>query len=485
MAQDKRDALLAGWAAAEITPAIPCWMGGYGVRTGPATAVHDPLYAHALALSAATTQARPLVLVICDLLDIHAFLLREVRMRAASTLPGVMLWVGATHTHSGPATSTTWLPEQARGELDATIERVVTGVLHAAGEAIARLHPVYAAWASGETSGIVTNRDHPGSGENTALDLLCFYNASDEDANNRTGPRHIRPDAIIGSFPCHPTVLSAENYAISADLPGAFRRHLRALIGADSWIALATGAAGDMSTRHTRRGQGMAELERLGALLAQQAYQFVSNARPLVVGPPVVRQTTIELALKDLPAPATLDAYERTTQERMMAARRAGDVAGARTLETALQGIAALRGMKSAQVSIERSAEVSVARIGQLSLVAIPGELYNRLLQFPQNEVKRTDESASLLATSQQSAVHQTNPQRSSDFAQGMTLRRGARQAVLLCGYTNGYVGYLPTRDAYEEIDYEVLMSPFAPGAGEQVAQAVQRLLGAAGASHG
>jgi neutral ceramidase len=446
MAQDKRDALLAGWAAAEITPAIPCWMGGYGARTRPAGAIHDPLYAHALALSAATTQARPLVLVICDLLDIHESLLREVRLRAASMLSGATLWVGATHTHSGPATSTTWLPEQARGELDATIERVVTGVLRAAREAVARLHPVYAAWASGETSGIVTNRDHPGSGEDTALDLLCFYNASDKDANNWTGPQNKWPDAIIGSFPCHPTVLSAENYAISADLPGAFRRHLRTLIGDDTWIALATGAAGDMSTRHTRQGQGMAELEWMGALLARQAYQILSEARPLEVAPPVVRQATVELALKDVPAPAVLDAYERTTQERMAAARRAGDVAGARTLETALQGIAALRGRKTTQVSVERSAEVAVARMGRLALVAIPGELYNRL---------------------------------------AVAIRSATGFPVLLCGYTNGYAGYLPTRDAYEEIDYEVLMSPFAPGAGEQVAQAVQKLLSVAGAEHG
>jgi hypothetical protein len=446
MAQDKRVALLAGWAVAEITPPIPCWMGGYGARTKPADAVHDPLYVHALALSAAAAEAHPLVLVICDLLDVHETLLHEARRGAASMLPGVTLWVGATHTHSGPATSAHWLPKQARGELDTTIERVITGILHAANEAVAGLHPVYASWASDETGGIVTNRDHPGSGEDTALDLLCFYNASDEGASGTPELRDKRPSAIICSFPCHPTMLSAENHAISADLPGAFRRQLRSLVGDDTWIALATGAAGDMSTRHTRQGQGIAELERLGGLLAQQAYQLLSRARPLALAAPVVRETTIELELKELPTPAALDAYEQTTREQMEAARRAGDVAGARTAETALQGIAALRNMVASQAPVERSVSVAVAQMGELALVAVPGELYNRL---------------------------------------GVAIRSEKGFSVLLCGYTNGYPGYLPTRDAYQEVDYEVLMTPFAPGTGEQVAQAAHMLLSAAGAEHG
>ena len=48
---------------------------------------------------------------------------------------------------------------------------------------------------------------------------------------------------------------------------------------------------------------------------------------------------------------------------------------------------------------------------------------------------------------------------------------------VLLLGYTNGYVGYIPSRAAYADMDYEVLMSPFAPGSGERLANALRMLL--------
>jgi neutral ceramidase len=48
---------------------------------------------------------------------------------------------------------------------------------------------------------------------------------------------------------------------------------------------------------------------------------------------------------------------------------------------------------------------------------------------------------------------------------------------VLVCGYTNGNVGYVPTRAAYDEGGYEVVPAqraralPIAPEAGERMAE--------------
>ncbi|HEX6540810.1 MAG TPA: neutral/alkaline non-lysosomal ceramidase N-terminal domain-containing protein [Ktedonobacterales bacterium] len=414
----------AGWAAATITPTIPCWMGGYGDRTAPADAIHDPLYANALALGDPTA---PLIVVICDLVAVDASLVARVRERVAEALPGAVVWLGATHTHSGPDVGRIFSTHEPPPEVT---ERIVAGATDAAREAARAMRTVRAAWASGSVEGVASNRDHPDSGEEITLDLLCLY--ADGDSRGV-------PSAVFGSFPCHPTVLSAANYAISADLPGAYRRQLRARLGTETWVALATGAAGDISTRHLRQGQGFEELERLGRLLAEAAERFIATAEPLRLAPPIVREDTVALKRKDPLDMKALASDADTLSQQRAAALEAGNIAQARTLETVLQGIRAAQHIGSAQQDLPLpSLTVATARLGELALVAIPGELYSRL---------------------------------------GAEIRRGAASPALVLGYTNGYVGYIPTREAYQSLDYEVLMSQFGAGSGEDVAAAALRML--------
>jgi neutral ceramidase len=416
--------ILAGWAAAEITPDIPCRMGGYGARTGLANAIHDPLYAHALALG---TPEQPFVVIICDLIAVDEMMVDEVRRYVLAHQPRSLVWLGATHTHSGPdiAPSLSFSPEP----LDpAPRRRIIAKAGKVAQEAIARMHPTAVKRARGAINGIATNRDHPEQSADLSLDLLCFYAA----------PEQAQPSAIFGSFPCHPTVMGTDNLAISADLPGAFRRQFKTLFGNTPWIALATGAAGDISTRHTRQRQGFDELERLGGLMAGQAYALLSTARPLAFALPDMRSTVVNLERKEPLSPETLASHTHLIQARMNVELQAGHLAQARTLETALQGIQAAQMKTPAQEEHTRDMTLSVALLGELALVAVPGELYNRL----------------------GTAIKQTNG-----------------RFVVLLGYTNGYAGYLPSREAYEELDYEVLMSPFAPGSGERLVEAIEKLL--------
>lgn len=415
---------LAGWATVKITPDIPCRMGGYSARTGTANAVHDPLYARALALG---TPEQPFVVIICDLLALDEMMVEEVRRLLAALQPYKAIWLSATHTHSGPDI----VPSLSFSSIaidPAPRQRIIAGAAKAAQEAIAHMHPAETKRASGAINGVATNRDHPEQNADLSLDLLCFYDK----------PGQAQPSAILGSFPCHPTVMGAENLAISADLPGAFQQQFKALLGDTPWIALATGAAGDISTRHTRRGQGFDELERLGRLMARQAYDLLSAAQPLTLASPNIRSAVVSLECNEPTSPATLALYARSVQERMNAERQAGHLVQARTLETTLQGIQMARMKASDKEERARDITLSVALLGELALSAAPGELYNRL---------------------------------------GAAIKQASGQFVLLLGYTNGYVGYLPSREAYEELDYEVLMSPFAAGAGERLVQTVVQLL--------
>ncbi len=427
-----RPAFLAGWASIDITPTLPCWMGGYAARTAPANAMYDLLSAHALAFG---TRAQPLVVIICDLVAVDEAMRHEVHAQVAKKHPNATVWLSATHTHSGPDVVRSLSRVSEPADSAAIRACILAGASHAAETAIARMHPVKGMWTSGEIKSIATNRDHPDKSSSLTLDMLCFY---DRDVQTGVEERLAKPSALLASFPCHPTVLGAENLALSADLPGAFRRHLHTLLGDDAWIAVATGAAGDISTRHMRQGQDFDELERLGELLATQAYALLPLAQSFTLDLPHVHDTVVELEQKEPLVPETLAAYTASIQVRMRVEQQAGNMAHVRTLETVLQGLSAAQTRASMQAGQVRNVAVSAAILGDVALLAVPGELYNAL---------------------------------------GAAIKRGTERFVLLLGYTNEYVGYIPTREAYTELEYEVLMSPFAAGSGERLVNVLKTLL--------
>jgi neutral ceramidase len=415
---------LAGWASASITPEVPCWMAGYAARSSPANAVHDPLEVHALALG---TPSKALIVVVCDLLAVDEQLVEAVRQRVQAERPGASVWLSATHTHSGPDIGG---PLSEHPPAPGIRESIVAGATRAALSAMAALRPVRESWVSGEVRGVATNRDHPEAGEELTLDLLCLVEADSRESTP--------PIAVFGSFPCHPTVLGASNLDISADLSGAFRRQLRAALGQNTWVALATGAGGDISTRHTRRAQDFVELERLGGLLAEHARSLLlAGARPIQILPLALGNQSVALELKASLSGDAADVAQTSLTARRAELLRTGQTAEARTVETMLQGLARA-GRAHAATEPHLLATISVAGLGELDLVALPGEPYHQL---------------------------------------GVEISRDRGGPVLVLGYTNGYIGYIPTREAYADFDYEILVSLLAPGGGERLRDAATQLL--------
>jgi hypothetical protein len=217
---------------------------------------------------------------------------------------------------------------------------------------------------------------------------------------------HAAPAAVFGTFACHPTVLGADNLYVSADLTGAIRRQLRTYLAPPAWVSLATGAAGDISTRHVRREQTFEEVERLAAVAVERAVTILGCRRPIRLGRPVISQRVVRPDTKRLEASVGLEQARLELLRQRDVLLRAGNARQARTCETALQGLA-LSGAPNSPVQ----AELSVAGLGDLTLIAVPGELYHEL-------------------------------------GTTITYRSGPK---LLLGYTNGYIGYIPTRAAYAD----------------------------------
>ena len=107
----KNDVLI-GWASEDITPERPVMLRGqFHVRISEC--VNDPLTVTALALE--STDGEQAVIVSCDLVLVHANTVEQCRAHLKSKLPEIdtqKIFIGATHTHTGPTLLEGIYPEQ-------------------------------------------------------------------------------------------------------------------------------------------------------------------------------------------------------------------------------------------------------------------------------------------------------------------------------------------------------------------------------------
>jgi neutral ceramidase len=393
-----------GHASAALTVPAGSTLGGYAARPGPATGTLDGLAAHAVTVHSG---GRRLAWVVLDTPYVHGDLAAAV----AGLLPGYDVWVSATHTHAGPETSclpvSPHTPAAWLAEVPPVAAAAARAAVAAERDARLSLHRQRLSGVGGQRSGRRPRRTVP-------VDVLRF-----------DGPAGLAGVVVV--LPVHPTVLPADNRLVSADLSGAVRRALAERLGPAAFAVVATGAAGDISTRPHRRAQTPDECDRLGALVADAVVRGLRRpprATAAADGPLAV--TRERLALPPKPPTATPDLVRRLAG-RLERARAAGDPVATRTAWTALQA-AELALAEPARA--DPACAVSVARLGGVSLVGLGAEPYLDL---------------------------------------AAQLDRLVAHPTVLVGYTNGYLGYLPVRAAYRRADYEVLRSPVAAGSAEHV----------------
>lgn len=412
-------------------------LGGYAARAGTSTGTLDPLEVHAVTISAG---GRRFAWVVADLSAVNTDLATPLVLGLADALRTrpELVWLSATHTHSGPevgchpgggATPPEWF-----GPVVKATERAAAQAMRAEGPASLTVH-------NGLIEGVGGQRSGPHPRSDVPVTVLAVRGRN-------------RVLGVVVVLPVHPTVLGADNLLASADLAGAVRRAVAARLG--GWAVVATGAAGDVSTRPHRRDQRPGELDRLGTRAAEQVLALVDAPGAVVDLDrlPIAGARTWSLRLPGRagePAPDT-----EILRQRLAAARRTGDAVAVRTAETSLQGaeLAAHRtsgqlkssasqtgtnlgSRASARISDPRLA-VSTVRLGDLAMIGFGGEPYLELEAALASEVDGQ---------------------------------------VALVGYTGGYLGYLPPAAAYRTDVYEVHISPVAAGGAELAVREALRLL--------
>jgi hypothetical protein len=394
-----------GFARRDITPPPGIDLSGFGFRFGANLGSLEPLEVGVLAVSEGD---QTLLLLSFDLIGLTIEHLAHLRARMAdeTEVPGANQMWACSHTHGGPETGV--LPSM--GEKDpGYLDFVEDSAVAAAAEALGRLSSADLWLARGESYMGANRRSaafRPGGPEDGHIDdidaVVVVAEFRNADGN---------PIVTLANYSCHPT--GSRESVSTSDYPGHMRRTVSAETDAPSLYV--NGAGGDINQRFDGAGyRSVSNARHHGVALGRTVLNLRSEMRP---------SRTARVASASTPADLHYAEPISQAEARQVLAE------GLRALE-ATTGTAQRLRIQSHQVDYARrvlgwqpsdgpdlTVDIQALRIGDLSLVAIPSEFFS---------------------------------------ADGRALRAKTRSPELMvAGWSNGLVGYTPTRRAMATGGYE------------------------------
>ncbi|GIW85993.1 MAG: hypothetical protein KatS3mg108_0317 [Isosphaeraceae bacterium] len=432
-----------GAAQVDITPPVGIPMAGY-YYVRPAESIHDPLYAKALVLDDGQTRA---ALVALDLISTSFDLVHDARkeIEATTGIPADHVMISATHAHTGPVIGTHAasggfggdhpLARRFRAELPAKIAQAVS-------QADQQRAPARLRAAHGSESSIAFNRRfHMADGSvgwnpgklNPAIlkpagtidpDVpVLFFDSADQ-------PR--KPLAAYVNYAVH--LDNVGGTAISADLPAVLARLLADVHGPNLITLWTAGCCGDINhidVTWPEPQHGHANAARMGTILAAEVLRTWPRLAEVPPGPLRVRRQIVSLDL-----PEVSDADVEAAQAILA---RVKD--GSTPPPTFLEHVHAYKVLDvAARNGQPWEVEVQVIALGNsVAWVSLPGEIFVELG----------------LAIKQDSPFPHT----------------------IIAELANGSIGYIPSRRAYNQGNYEVISARCAAGSGERLVDAAVQIL--------
>lgn len=409
-----------GFAKREITPPLGTLLSGYAGHR-PCDGIHDILWCKAVLLE---QEDKLYGLLVLDLMCVDEALCgRIARALAPLGVEEKRLIVTAIHSHAAPCgiiagEGPLGLVNGEGAPKDAAFGDYLQMVLRAATEACREakkaLEPFILRMAQGRSPDVGSERH---TGEAGGGDMTVA---------------HIRTESgrevILYNFPCHPTVLSAANLQVSEDFVAGIEEKL----GVDMAVFL-NGAAGDISTRFTRRASDFAECERMAGIAARQVLALLGD-KPFE-DPVPLKGISARVTLRAR-AVETEEAAEKALQEAtdrwQQAAESGADATELRLLRSYVEGAGVNSEFARTMQGIDKlHLPVTVFRFGGMEFASVPGELFSSLQP----------------------------------------------EGVAILGYANGYYRYLAPKQAYEDGWYEAMAAILAPGEGEKLVDEIQKLL--------
>jgi neutral ceramidase len=434
--------LRVGVAAVNITPPNGTPMAGYYSERG-AEGTLDELYSKAIVFEQEGVKA---ALVALDLISTVRAHVEEARrlIEQSTGIPGANVMISATHSHTGPILSSRNPRTDVFGGKNSLVvdfgQRLPALIAESVQQANAKLAPARLSTAAGLEEGLAfCRRFHMTDGS-------VGWNPG------KLNPRVLRPTAptdpevpiVYFETPNGQPLATYVNFAMhldtvggmkySADYPFALAQSLARAKSPEMLTVFTIGCAGDINhiNVNSRAPQkGPTEAARIGTILAANVLRSYERLEPHT-------NTALRASYELVPLPLPEVTSEQLERARAVVKRLAA------TGERRPAFLEQVDAFKALEVESRQGrpfeVEVQVIAVGtELAFVSLPGEIFVEL---------------------------------------GLAIKQGSPfKRTIIAELANGVIGYVPTKRAYLEGNYEVISARVAEGSGELLVDSALRQL--------
>ncbi|HEV8367308.1 MAG TPA: neutral/alkaline non-lysosomal ceramidase N-terminal domain-containing protein [Pyrinomonadaceae bacterium] len=426
--------LTVGFSKVCISPPAGAPLAGFAAREGVSQGIHDDLFARALVLA---NEEAVIALVSVDLLALSGDFIKRVREgihRTTGISPEAVM-IASTHTHAGPVTITTFFnPDESvdSSYMDSLASSIVESVTNAWENRFTARVGV----GVGHVAGVGVNRRSP---DQRPVDEEVGIIKID-DATGRTR-------AVIINYSCHPTVLGPNNLLVTGDFPNFSIERIEKSIGPDGFAMFVNGTQGNISMGHS------SELSAIGVITPGRTFERASELGHLLADatlnrlPSITTDDSRQLASLSIPVDLPLKRFP-SIEEASKSLKEADDrLANISTKDASPEQLmtaktnrlyASITNFYTQEAQALRDGHLPIelqgVRIGDAAFVAVPAEVFVEI---------------------------------------GLRVKRESPHQIFIVGIANGYIGYLPTKEAHEAGGYEVVSSKCRPEAADVLVEKV------------
>ena len=256
--------LQAGAAIIDVTPQKPMFLHGYPHVERISEGTHDPLYASALIIDNGEMQ---IGFCAVDVVFISQEMAARVRsgVYKQTGIPEQNIMVSASHTHSGPVTSSDVFYDPVVPKADPEyISYLVEKLVQVYVKAFQNKRVSKIAITKADGTGVGGNRRRKADAIDSEVPVFVLKDADTD-----------KIFALSTIYCMHPTVLHEDSKLYSADFPGYTRKYIRKELGEDVILLYHTGPSGNLSPRHFVKSNTFDEAQRLGFMLGERIVESV------------------------------------------------------------------------------------------------------------------------------------------------------------------------------------------------------------------